>query len=112
MRGFLLVFTLHVGHSFRGMRADEPSGDRWFAQDKAKHFFTAAFVQTVSFGALRTVGVGRTGSLVGATVAASAVSVGKELWDRTHAGDPSLKDLTWDAAGIGAASVLLARTKH
>src|SRR5205807_4282953 len=50
MRGFLLVFALHFG-------PEHPSGDSWFAPDKAKHFFTAAFVQTLSFGALRSTGL-------------------------------------------------------
>jgi len=49
MRGFLLLFSLHFGD-------EHPGGDRWFATDKAKHFFTAAFVQSASFGGLRYLG--------------------------------------------------------
>jgi hypothetical protein len=30
------------------------------------------------------------------------VSIGKELWDASGHGDPSLGDLTFDALGIGA----------
>ena len=52
MRGLVLMFTLHFGD-------EHPSGDRWFAPDKAKHFFTAAFVQSASFSGLRAVGAGR-----------------------------------------------------
>ena len=33
--------------------------DRWFARDKAKHFFTAAFVQSVAFSGLRATRVSR-----------------------------------------------------
>jgi uncharacterized protein YfiM (DUF2279 family) len=40
------------------------------------------------------------------------VSVGKELYDRRYGGDPSLKDLAWDGAGIVAASVLLRNTQR
>jgi uncharacterized protein YfiM (DUF2279 family) len=115
MRGLILLFTFQLGvapQAIHSRRAEEPDGDRWFAPDKAKHFFAAAFVQTVSFSGLRTIGVSRDGSLVGATIATSAVSVGKELWDRTHGGDPSLKDLAWDAAGLLAASVLVAHTRR
>jgi uncharacterized protein YfiM (DUF2279 family) len=105
MRGLLLLFTLN--------RGDDHAGDRWFSADKAKHFFAAAFVQTASFSALRAVGASRGGALAGATLVSAAVSVGKELRDmRTPGGDPSLKDLTWDAAGILAASALLGHTER
>jgi uncharacterized protein YfiM (DUF2279 family) len=105
MRGFLLVFALHF--------ADEhPSGDKWWSADKAKHFFTAAFVQTASFGGLRAVGAGRSWSLVGASVVSSGVSIGKEMYDAKTGGTPSGKDLAWDAAGIIAASSLLHRTER
>ena len=108
MRGLALMLTLHLGRAER--RSADAGGDRWFAQDKAQHFFVAAFIQTASFGGFRLIGASRNGSFVGATAVTSAVSVGKELWDRTHHGDPSFKDLAWDAAGMVAASALLART--
>jgi uncharacterized protein YfiM (DUF2279 family) len=105
MHGLLLLFTLHVG--------DGPaSADRWFARDKAKHFFSAAFVQTISFSALRAAGASRKVSLAGATVTTSAVSIGKEVCDLEYGGDPSLRDLTWDAAGMLAATALLVHTKR
>ena len=37
-------------------------------------------------------------------------TVGKELYDARHHGDPSVRDLAWDAVGAGAVSMLLART--
>jgi|SRR5690242_18698794 uncharacterized protein YfiM (DUF2279 family) len=103
MRGLLLVFTLH--------RADHNSGDHWFAADKVKHFFLAAFVESGSFSALRLTGMHRTPAFNTAIGVAAGVSVGKEVYDRLAGGDPSLKDLTWDAAGIAAASVALHQTK-
>jgi len=105
MRGLALLFAWHFGQ-------DHSSGDRWFAADKAKHFFTAALAQSMSFSALRAAGVSRTGSLVGATVVTGAVSVGKELYDLKFGGDPSLKDLTWDVAGMAAASALLVHSER
>lgn len=114
MRGWLLVFSLHVGgvRSLVEARDSAASADRWFARDKAQHFFMAAFIQATAFGALRAAGLTRNASLAGATAATSAASVGKELWDRTHRGDPSVKDLTWDAAGMAAATLLVARTRR
>ena len=105
MRGFLLVFSLHFHDEHAG-------GDRWFSGDKAKHFFTAAFVQSASYGGLRYLGAGRTPSLVGASVVGAAVSIGKEVRDSRSGGYASGKDLTWDAAGMIAASALLRRTEH
>jgi len=114
MHGLLLVFSLHLGGAGSPAAARDSSAyaDRWFARDKAQHFFMAAFIQTSAFGALRAAGLTRNASLAGATVATSAVSVGKELWDRTHHGDPSVKDLTWDAAGMAAATALVARARR
>jgi uncharacterized protein YfiM (DUF2279 family) len=105
MRGLALVFALH-------MPPEHAGGDRWFSADKAKHFFTAAFIQSLSFSALRSTGIGKSGSLAGATIVAAGVSVGKELYDQRSHGDPSLKDLTWDGAGMLAASVLLGQTER
>ena len=105
MRGLALMFTLHFGQ-------EHPGGDRWFSADKAKHFFAAAFVQSASFSTLRAAGASRTGALVGATLITAGVSVGKEAYDKRSGGTPSGRDLTWDAAGMVAASALLHRTER
>jgi putative lipoprotein len=103
MRGLLLVLSL--GGS-PGARAD----DGWFSADKAKHFLTSAFVQTLAYGSLRGVGASHAAALVGATVTTAAVGAGKELYDARTGGDPSARDLTWDLAGAGAMTLLLAHT--
>ena len=102
MRGLVLVFTLGT--------APEHRGDSWFGPDKLQHFFTSAFVQSVGYGVLRRAGAENGTALVGASVATIAAGVGKELADR-RAGRPlSGRDLAWDVAGAGSASLLLART--
>ncbi|MEO7082979.1 MAG: hypothetical protein ABI442_19825 [Gemmatimonadaceae bacterium] len=103
MHAFVLVFALHFGD-------EHPRGDSWFSSDKAKHFFTAALVQSASFGGLRATGLSRGQALAGATFVAGSISVGKELSDRHAGGEFSLKDLTWDAVGIASMTVLLRRT--
>ncbi len=108
MRGLALLFTLHWG----GGGGDHSGGDRWFSADKAKHFVTAAFVQSASFSALRLTGANRGNALAGATLVASATSVGKEVYDQHSGGTASAKDLSWDAAGIVAASALLVHTER
>jgi uncharacterized protein YfiM (DUF2279 family) len=102
VRGFLLVFSLH--------QPPAGSADGWLSADKLQHFFSSAFVQSISYGALRGVGAGHAGALAGASVTTAAVGVGKELYDARHRGDPSARDLVWDAAGAGAVSLLLVRT--
>lgn len=97
---FLLVLALQA----------QPPADRWFSSDKIKHFFLAAFVQSVSYSALRATQLGHQSSLVGATAGTAAVSIGKELVDARRTGHFSRRDLVWDAAGMGASTLLLERT--
>ena len=105
MRGFLLVFSLG------GSPAVHPA-DAWFGADKAKHFFTSAFVQSMTYGSLRAAGVAHGSALAGATATTVAIGAGKELHDRDVKGDFSARDLTWDALGAGAATMLLVRVQR
>jgi putative lipoprotein len=102
MRGLLLVFTLG--------RAPEHSRDAWFGPDKLQHFFTSAFVQSLGYGVLRRAGADPGPAITGASVVTAIVGVGKEVRDRRTKGEFSVRDLTWDAAGAGSASLLLVRT--
>ena len=104
MRGVILVFSLGAGPK------EHPRGDSWFGPDKLQHFFVSAFVQSMSYGTLRAAGAGHSASLTGASLTSAAVGVGKEIYDRRAGGAFSLKDLTWDAAGAGTATVALVRT--
>ena len=103
MRAFLLVFSL-------GTQDPRHQGDRWFGPDKLQHFFASAFVQSLGYGTLRLAGAGHGAALGGASAATAFVGVGKELRDRRTQGDVSARDLTWDAAGAGAATLFLVRT--
>lgn len=103
MRGLALLMTLHLGGGAKGP-------DPWLSPDKAKHFFTSVFVESVSFSVLRAANVSRSASLNGAMVFTFGVGVGREVYDHFHPGTPSLKDLAWDAAGIAAAAVALHQT--
>lgn len=102
MRGLVLVFTL--------ARAPEHAGDSWFGPDKLQHFFTSAFVQSFGYGILRRAGAEHGPAITGASLATAVAGVGKEFRDRRVKGDFSARDLAWDAAGAGSASLLLART--
>ena len=89
----------------------QPS-DGWFGADKVKHFLASAFVQSVAFSSLEAAGLERATALAGATLATTAVGVGKELLDRRAGGLVSGRDLAWNAAGAGAATLLLLRTER
>jgi uncharacterized protein YfiM (DUF2279 family) len=88
-------------------------GDSWLSADKLKHFFVSAFVQSVSYSALRTARVSHDGALVGASALTLVVGVGKEIHDESSRGGEgfSVRDLAWDAAGAGAATAMLSRTR-
>lgn len=103
MRGLLLVFSLHGSPGTR-------VADAWLGEDKVKHFFVSAFVQSISYGSLRGAGLGHGAALAGASVTTAAIGVGKELRDLRVKGEFSPRDLTWDAAGAGTMTLLLAHT--
>src|SRR5829696_1583304 len=84
--------------------------DHWFGADKIKHLFVAAFTQTVAYNALQAAKVDHGGAMAGAWAVTTAVSVGKEIHDRRTTGLFSVRDLVWDAAGAGVASLLLSHS--
>jgi len=81
--------------------------DHWFGADKLKHFFVAAFTQSVAYSTLQAAKADHGGAMAGAWAVTAAVSVAKELHDRRTTGLFSVRDLVWDAAGAGAATLLL-----
>jgi putative lipoprotein len=100
-----LVFTLGFGAG----PASPP--DPWFGRDKLKHFVVAAAIETGGYAALRAAGLRPTASLAGASLLTAGASLAKELLDRRAYGHFSVRDLTWDAAGGGAAFVILDRER-
>lgn len=89
--------------------AQAPIRDRWLGADKVKHFALSFFVQSVGYSVARATGAGHGSSLVVASAGTAVVGVGKEWVDR-RATVFSARDLAWDAAGAGAATLLLRRT--
>lgn len=81
--------------------------DRWFGEDKVQHFFFSLAITNLSYGTARLVGMDRGGAQVTAGLTAGAAGVGKELYDLSTNGHFSLKDLTWDGAGIAAGLTLV-----
>lgn len=86
--------------------------DRIIGPDKVQHFFLSAFIQTFTYSSLRATNLDRQSSLVGATAASASLGVFKELRDRRIRRQFSVRDLLWDAAGIGMATVFLSHSRH
>ncbi|HTK50416.1 MAG TPA: hypothetical protein VL308_00945 [Gemmatimonadaceae bacterium] len=84
--------------------------DHWFGSDKLKHFFIAAFTQTVAYSAFQAARVHHNEALVGAWAVTATVSIAKEVHDRRSYGLFSYRDLVWDAAGAGVATLVISKT--
>ena len=108
MRPWLLVLALLLPAGTADAQA-RPR-DTWLGVDKLKHFFVSAFVQSVTYSATRATGVAHGTSLAAASAATAAFGVGREIHDRRKKGLFSVADLAWDAAGAGAATVVLRKT--
>jgi len=105
-----LTFALLL--ALQGAPAAPPPEDRWFSADKIKHFFVSAFVQSLTYSALRSADLHHRDALAGAAVASAAIAVGKELRDMRGETGFSGRDLVWGAAGVAGASLLLDQTRR
>lgn len=87
--------------------------DSFFGVDKVKHFFMSALVQSVAYSVTQVTTRGdRSSLLLSASAATAAVGIGKEIHDRRGNGLFSIRDLVWDGAGAGAATLILIRARH
>lgn len=83
--------------------------DRWFGEDKVKHFVASFVATTITAGAARAAGMDANASAWVGAGASTALGVLKELQDRGRPGQvSSARDLVWDLGGT-AAGVLLMR---
>lgn len=82
--------------------------DHWFGADKLKHFFVSALTQSATYSVLQASRVKHDRALAAAWTVTAAVSVAKEVHDLRTTGLFSVRDLVWDAAGAGLATVLIA----
>ncbi|MEK7240196.1 MAG: hypothetical protein AAB224_06380 [Gemmatimonadota bacterium] len=100
-----LAFVLFTGG------APRPAGDAWFGRDKMLHFAASAVVQSAAYSLFQrdaryAVAIQR------ASLVTLGVGVSKELYDWRHPArhDASWRDLAWDGAGGGAATIVLRQT--
>jgi putative lipoprotein len=81
------------------------AADDWLGPDKALHFTAAAGLAAAGYAASAVVVKDEVVRLGSGGFLALAAGLAKEMRDRTSGGDPSLRDLAWDA--IGAATGLV-----
>lgn len=77
--------------------------DRWFAEDKVKHFLASFVATSLGASAARLGGLEPRESAWAGAAVGGAFGVWKELRDRGREGSTaSARDLVWDAAGVAA----------
>ena len=86
--------------------------DSWFGPDKVKHFFISALIESVTFSGLQATGASRGSAFAGAIATTAAFGIAREIHDKRTKGLFSVPDLTWDAAGGGAALLVLRSTQR
>ena len=109
METCLLMLCLSLG----GQRtaAAQPE-DRWFGEDKVKHFVTSFIVTSLASSGARAVGLDNDASLLVGAGTGAGLGLWKEWSDRNAEGHTaSVRDIVWDLAGVGAAAVVQAQTQ-
>lgn len=87
--------------------APQQPRDRWVAEDKWRHFFSAFVATTLAAGTARLAGVDAERSAYFGAGVGAGVGVWKELRDvRTPGSTASVRDIVWDAAGVGAGTLV------
>ena len=97
------------------LAATPARADEWLGPDKALHFAATAGIASGAFLLGELVLDEPASRAALAANLALVAGIGKELYDLTGRGDPSLKDLTWDVIGTVAGlalGVLLERLLH
>ena len=92
----VLAAAVAVSLPARGQTVDD-----WFGADKALHFSVSALLAGGGYaGAATLTPRPEVRAGVGAGFALT-LGVAKEVWDAAGGGDPSWRDLAWDALGAG-----------
>ena len=105
----ILFLCLSLGRS----GAPQPA-DRFFGEDKLKHFVTSFIVTSLAASGARAAGLDHDAALMVGVGTGAAVGIGKELSDRGRGREgatASFNDIVWDLAGVGAAAAVVSRAQ-
>jgi putative lipoprotein len=104
----------HVNYSPEGINpystAQPLPADRWFGEDKFKHFALSYMITVGGYAGARFVAGHDESVWIGAGVGLAA-GIAKELYDRRTNRSASLRDLLWDAAGVATGIIVAAHTR-
>lgn len=107
MNACILFFCLSLG----GPGGQQPP-DRFFGEDKLKHFFTSFVVTSLAASGARALGMENDAAVMVGAGTGATVGVLKEISDLNREGSTaSLYDIVWDLGGVGTAAVLTARAQ-
>lgn len=107
MNACILFFCMSLG----GGPGQQPV-DRFFGEDKLKHFFTSFVVTSLAASGARAAGMDAEPAMWVGVGTGAAVGVLKEVSDLNREGSTaSLNDIVWDLGGVGTAAVLSARVQ-
>ena len=84
--------------------------DRWFGEDKFKHFALSYMITVGGYAGARFVAGHDESVWIGAGVGLAA-GIAKELYDRQTNRSASLRDLLWDVAGVATGMIVAAHTR-
>ena len=108
MLGTLAVGTLAVALAGVNQRASaQTTTDPWWGRDKALHFSVSAAISVGSYAVAIPLWEPPSVRAVFAASIGLGVGIAKELFDATGAGDPSWRDLAWDAIGVATGTLLM-----
>jgi uncharacterized protein YfiM (DUF2279 family) len=81
------------------LRAPPPASDPWWGRDKALHLGAGALLGAGGYAIAARHDRPPEAALLTGVALAMTVGIGKEVADRYTAGQPSSRDLAWDAMG-------------
>ena len=91
---------------------DRQPPDRFFGEDKLKHFITSFVVTSLAASGARAAGLDTDASVWVGVGTGTTVGLLKEASDlRREGATASLYDVVWDLGGVGAAALVSARTQ-
>lgn len=109
-QGLPLALALQQAAPPDTSRAFRWADDTWWGYDKAQHFGASVFATLSSqYVLVNKGGLRERQAAPGAAAAALGLGLAKEVYDvrRPYGTGFSYRDLAWDAAGVGAALVLI-----
>lgn len=111
-KGIIIFLALFINVAFGGVSdINNPKGKRdpWFGLDKLKHL-SSSFVMTTTgyYVQAKIAGISNSNSINNAGIVTISLGLGKEISDSGKQGNIfSLRDLTFDIAGVGLAFLFI-----